>query len=83
MGVVMSIFSCSACGGHAFNLTADLKHAHCLDCKADLGNWQTLRAKLQQNLHSSQPTLYVEVEPRPTVVSFRPRAAQPSACFAA
>ncbi len=75
VGVVMSIFSCSACGGHAFNLTADLKRAHCLDCKTDLGNWQTLRAKLKQNLHSSQPTLYVEVDPRPTVVSFRPRAA--------
>ncbi len=75
VGVFMSIFSCSACGGHAFTLSADLKQAHCEDCKTYLGSWQTLRAKLKQNLHSSQPTLYVEVEPRPKVVSFRPRAA--------
>jgi hypothetical protein len=46
----MSAFSCSACGGHSFNLSADLKQAHCGDCKSSLGSWQALRAKIKQNL---------------------------------
>jgi RNase P subunit RPR2 len=62
MGVLMSIFSCSACGGHAFKLSADLKQAHCEDCKTYLGSWQTLRAKLKQNLRPTRPTLRVYTE---------------------
>lgn len=51
----MTIFSCSACGGHAFRLSADLKKAHCGDCKRTLGSWEELRAKIDQKLHASQP----------------------------
>ncbi len=60
--VTMTIFSCSACGSHAFRLSADLKQAHCEDCKVYLGDWQTLRAKIKQNLRPTHPVLRVHVE---------------------
>ena len=50
----MAIFSCPACGSHAFQLTADLKQAQCERCKASLGSWQELRSRIQQNLRPSQ-----------------------------
>ena len=49
-GWMMTAFSCSACGGHAFKLSVDLKQAHCADCEKALGSWQTLRAAIKQNL---------------------------------
>ena len=51
----MTIFSCSACGGHAFKLSPDLKQAHCEDCKRSLGSWEELRAKIEQSLRGAQP----------------------------
>ncbi len=60
--VIMSVFTCTACGSHAFRLSADLKQAHCEDCKSYLGDWQTLRAKIKQNLRPSRPTLRVYTE---------------------
>ncbi len=56
VGGVMAIFSCPACGGHAFKLSLDLKQAHCEDCKLPLGSWQELRARIKQNLRPSRPT---------------------------
>ncbi len=50
----MTIFSCSACGSHAFRLSADLKQAECEQCKTPLGSWQVLRTKIQQNLRPLQ-----------------------------
>ncbi len=60
--VIMSVFTCAACGSNAFRLSADLKQAHCEDCKSYLGDWQTLRAKIKQNLRPSRPTLRVHTE---------------------
>jgi RNase P subunit RPR2 len=48
----MAIFSCSACGSHAFRLSPDLKQAECDQCRTPLGSWLTLRAKIQHNLRS-------------------------------
>ena len=39
-----------------------MKQAHCEDCKAYLGDWQTLRAKIKQNLRPTHPVLRVHVE---------------------
>ncbi len=50
----VTIFSCTTCGSHAFRLSAGMKQAYCEDCNSSLGSWQTLRAKIKQNLHASQ-----------------------------
>ncbi len=57
----MTIFSCTACGSHAFRLSADLKQAHCEDCKLSLGSWEELRAKIRQNLRPLSSTLRMRV----------------------
>ena len=58
----MAIFSCPACGSHAFRLTADLKQAQCERCKTSLGSWQELRTRIQQHLRPSQPHQFAAVE---------------------
>jgi hypothetical protein len=55
--LTMTAFSCAACGSHAFRLSADLRQAHCEQCKLPLGSWQALRAKIKQNLRPLQPAL--------------------------
>ena len=60
----MTIFSCSACGGHAFRLSADLKQAHCEDCNRFLGGWTELKAKIKQNLRTPQLRVQAPTERR-------------------
>ena len=58
----MAIFSCLACGSHAFRLSADLKQAECEQCKTPLGSWQMLRTKIHQNLRLLQSHQIAVVE---------------------
>jgi hypothetical protein len=69
----MSIFSCSACGGHSFKLSAGLKQAHCEDCKMYLGSWHALRTKIKKNIQSSQNIIAVEVDRGPAAMGFKVR----------
>ncbi len=56
----MAVFSCPACGGHAFKLSADLKQARCEDCRRPLGSWQELRGKLKANIRPPRQPLQVQ-----------------------
>ncbi len=58
----MSMFSCPACSGHAFQLSSDLKQARCKRCEASLGSWQALRVRIQRNLRPLQARQLALVE---------------------
>ena len=71
----MAMFTCAACGGHAFKLSADLTQTHCGDCRLPLGSWQSLRAEIKQKLHHFASDRAEDVKSTGTVVTFKPRAA--------
>ncbi len=52
---VMAVFSCPACGGHSFKLSADFQEAYFEDCKLPLGSWRELKARIKQNWPRSRP----------------------------
>ncbi len=69
----MGVFSCPACGGRAFQLSADLKQAHCGDCGHPLGSWLEVRAKISPHTLRPQPDPCVKVEQEPNVVRLKLR----------
>ncbi len=58
----MAVFSCPACGGHSFKLSADFQEAYCEDCKLPLRSWLELKARIKQNWPRSRPLPRGDVE---------------------